>query len=56
MMPTFIPPPRSTAVRAAKASWENRRYEEALAKTVEKYMKRIRREEIGGEDDAKKGD
>lgn len=56
-MPTLIPPPRSVAVRGAKAAWKNRRFNEVLEKVVEQYTKRISEEEkAGGEDDAEKSD
>lgn len=54
-MPTLNPPPRSVAVRGARAGWASRRFEAALTKVVEQYTKRVCEEETGGEDDAKKG-
>lgn len=53
-MPPLIPVSRDIASRAAKASWESRRYDEALAKVIAGYTKLIRK--AGGENDKKKGD
>ncbi len=57
-MPALIPVSRDIASRAAKVSWENRRYDEAIRTVVEQFTLRIKpcEEETGGENDKKKSD